>query len=656
MQKFDLMKKFFFILFLFTLSSTKASVSSMEREALVTLYNATDGANWDFNDNWLVGDPCENNWYGIGCNEFRNSGNDIVTSLYLQSNNLSGSIPSQLTNLTNLDFIYLSSNTLTGIIPSELSGLKNLEEIDLSFNQLTGNIPHSIGNLTHLTGLYLNSNNLSGQIPEELGELTNLTTLNLSRNKLNGELPQEIRNLINLEQLELMSNKLTGIFPVNQILNLINLKSLDLSNNYFSARSLPIELAVLNNLETLSLSGNNLTGTLLGISAFNHLDTLNLCGNQFTGQIPIEIGNLTNLTTLELCFNKLSGTIPDEIGNLTNLRSLFLHQNNLTGTIPDEMGNMVNISALILQGNQLSGEIPLTFINLINLNIIFSINWNNLYTNNAELALFINSIGNSEYWKFTQSLAPENVQIIASSSTSISLNWDTSNSLIEGGYQMYMATNIAGPFSLIHETHSKSVTAHTQAGLLTGQDYYFKIKTFTHPHRLNKNRVISKESNTVLGTTDTTIGTVDLFTGIFTNNIDTLNNKTPIGNEDKSKLGNDFTYSILAGNTGVDQAINADFRHIIPLGLENSTWTCATNSGMATCPNAFGTGNIDEILDLPINSILEYQVTVFRDQTHKGSIYLSTTVTPPDNMNDSDFTDNSQVANIIENVFTNEFE
>jgi Leucine-rich repeat (LRR) protein len=655
MKRFDLIKKCIFLLSLLSVSYTHALVSSMEREALVTLYNTTDGINWDSNENWLIGDPCENSWYGIGCNGFRNGSIDTVTSLNLSNNKLNGPIPQELSNLTNLGCILMSNNKLNGEIPFELGNLEHLGCIYLDFNQLTGSIPSSIGNLTQLIDLSLYFNNLHGQIPEELGELINLKRLILSFNNFTNEIPEEIGYLTSLEQLELEQNNLSGTFPLSQILNLVNLKRLDLSNNKFTARSLPIELAALNNLVTLSLSGNNFNGTLTGISAFNQLSTLRLCGNQFTGVIPVEIGNLTNLTSLELCGNKLSGQIPKEIGDLTTLYDLLLSQNNLTGIIPDEMGNMTNLSTLLLEGNQLSGEIPITLMNLKNLNTISSINWNNLYTNNPELITFLDMTFQFFPWINKQSLSPENVQIIASSANSVSLNWNASNSLREGGYQIYMASNIAGPFTLIHETQSKSVTAYSQVGLQTGQDYYFKIKTFTSPHSFNKNRVISDDSDTVIGITDITTGTVDLFTQIMTDNID-IRNKITEGKKNKSKLGIDFTYSILVGNTGMDQSVNTNFKHQISLGLENATWNCTTNFGNATCPNETGTGNIDEMLNLTTNSILEYQVTVFRDHSHEGSIYISTTATPPEDMSDSNFTNNSQVENIIETVFANAFE
>ncbi len=40
-----------------------------ERQALVDLFKATKGLQWHRRDNWLQGDPCLNNWYGIKCGE-----------------------------------------------------------------------------------------------------------------------------------------------------------------------------------------------------------------------------------------------------------------------------------------------------------------------------------------------------------------------------------------------------------------------------------------------------------------------------------------------------------------------------------------------------------------------------------------------------------
>ena len=47
---------------------------------------------------------------------------------------------------------------MTGDIPTELGNLSNLETLVLNENQLTGEIPTELGSLSNLQGLYLNEN------------------------------------------------------------------------------------------------------------------------------------------------------------------------------------------------------------------------------------------------------------------------------------------------------------------------------------------------------------------------------------------------------------------------------------------------------------------------------------------------------------------
>lgn len=156
-----------------------------ECEALVDLYNSTNGDDWSMNTNWLVTNT-PSNWYGITLEEGH------VGYILLINNNLSGSIPPELGKL----------------------GIK-LQTLDLSFNQLSGSIPPELGNLVNLRFLYLSVNELSGTIPTELGNLENLHFLYLLGNDLSGTIPIELGNLENLKELNLSFNKLTGLIPMN---------------------------------------------------------------------------------------------------------------------------------------------------------------------------------------------------------------------------------------------------------------------------------------------------------------------------------------------------------------------------------------------------------------------------------------------------------
>ena len=130
-----------------------------DREALVALYNATDGGNWRYSANWLSDAPL-GEWKYVTTND-----DGRVTALHLVYNGLSGEIPAELGSLSYLEELYLSENELSGEIPAELGSLSNLIYLHLYDNELSGEIPAELGSLSYLRDLYLHSNELSGCVP-----------------------------------------------------------------------------------------------------------------------------------------------------------------------------------------------------------------------------------------------------------------------------------------------------------------------------------------------------------------------------------------------------------------------------------------------------------------------------------------------------------
>ena len=116
-----------------------------DRAALVALYNATGGADWTNNTNWLT-DKALSEWYGVETDE-----DGRVRELNLNANKLSREIPVALGRLTNLKLLHLNSNELSGKIPAELGDLTNLQLLLLNDNELmTGTIPTALANLAQL--------------------------------------------------------------------------------------------------------------------------------------------------------------------------------------------------------------------------------------------------------------------------------------------------------------------------------------------------------------------------------------------------------------------------------------------------------------------------------------------------------------------------
>ena len=92
--------------------------------------------------------------------------------------------------------------------------IEETTELDLSLNDLTGEIPSELGNLTNLSVLRLFYNNLTGEIPSEIGNLYKLTFITLKYNQLSGEIPQQVCNLVENNNLYL-----PGITDGNSLTN-----------------------------------------------------------------------------------------------------------------------------------------------------------------------------------------------------------------------------------------------------------------------------------------------------------------------------------------------------------------------------------------------------------------------------------------------------
>ncbi len=257
--------------------SFTGGVFTQDYNALVDLYNSTTGASWTINTNWLSGDV--NTWHGVTVV------GDRVTELQLNANNLDGTIPTSIGDLTQLTDFEATDNLLSGSIPTTISTLTSLQNLFIQNNLLTGSIPTQVGDLTSLVEFKAYNNQLSGSIPSEIGNLLNLVDVELRQNQLTGSIPPELGDCVSLQELELQRNMLTG--------------------------TIPPDLGDLTNLTELHMEENQLFGT-----------------------IPTEIGNLSNLVRFRIYDNLLIGAVPTSFQNLVNLTVLEINDNQLTD-LPD---------------------------------------------------------------------------------------------------------------------------------------------------------------------------------------------------------------------------------------------------------------------------------------------------------------------------------
>ena len=286
--------------------------------ALVSIYKSTDGPNWI--NTWDTLRPIDE-WFGInvdteGCViqidlDGNPDFNNRTSTSQSVGNNLVGTIPDEIGELTNCLTINIAGNNLSGGIPNSISKLDNLVSLSLINNGLGGEIPSDLFLLKNLTFLQLIAENLTGSITNAIFDLEKIESLNLGENNLSGSIPEEIGQLLTLKNLILIKNNLSGEIP-KSIGNLKNIES-----------------------------------------------SLWLSDNQLSGEIPHEIGNLIKIEqSIWLQNNNLTGNIPSAIGNLKLLRNFYCDNNKLTGNLPEALISLDSLRCWSLSNNSFSGCIP----------------------------------------------------------------------------------------------------------------------------------------------------------------------------------------------------------------------------------------------------------------------------------------------------------
>ncbi|CAB9528390.1 receptor-like protein kinase [Seminavis robusta] len=132
-----------------------------------------------------------------------------LTSLRVVDWNLHSTIPNQVGKLEKL-----VSNQISGTVPPALLELTNLVHLDLGYNQLEGTLsPDFFSQLTKLEVLVINGNHFSGSIPTEVGRLSSLWKLELQNTSVSGTLPTELLLLKGLASLVVTNTSLSGSIP-----------------------------------------------------------------------------------------------------------------------------------------------------------------------------------------------------------------------------------------------------------------------------------------------------------------------------------------------------------------------------------------------------------------------------------------------------------
>jgi hypothetical protein len=216
----------------------------LQRYALATFYFSTDGGAWKDKQKWLNdSNECTDWWQSesdgdedvkLDCDA-----NDAIQLLYVQDNNLKGTLPDEIAFLSNSIF-----------------------DLRLGDNEIKGKLPSALGVMTRLKALSLQKNNVTGPIPTEFGLMSSLEELKLEENLLTGSIPTEIALRTSLDDLRLNKNKLVGTISPTMIGSLRRLDTFLMQENNFSS-TIPTEIGLLSLLKELKLHKNKLVGKSL---------------------------------------------------------------------------------------------------------------------------------------------------------------------------------------------------------------------------------------------------------------------------------------------------------------------------------------------------------------------------------------------------------
>ncbi|KAK4567565.1 hypothetical protein RGQ29_003365 [Quercus rubra] len=324
-----------FVLNCFTHFGTDAqSLLQNEVKALEAINSKLKNLNWKINEDFcsikgnvervITKDMLSN----VTCNCSLSRGTVCsITHIQLKRLNLSGVLPADFGNLSNLQELDLSLNYINGSIPSIFSQLP-LVILSLSGNRLSGEIPNGIGEIGSLEELVLEANQLDGHLPKNLGNLSNLKRLVLNANNFTGTIPETFGKLTNLTEL-IDGTAISGRIP-GFIGNWSKLGRLHMQGTFMEG-PIPDTISLLSNLTELMIS--DLKGLSIGfpnLKDLKKLEYLVLRNCLITGFIPSYIGELESLKRLDLSFNNLSGPIPWN----QKLNDMYLTNNSLSGEVP----------------------------------------------------------------------------------------------------------------------------------------------------------------------------------------------------------------------------------------------------------------------------------------------------------------------------------
>ncbi len=161
-----------------------------DREALIAIYNALGGDQWNDNRGWCTDVPL-NEWTGVSTRNI--DGEQRVQYLHIRCQNAVGMIPKAIGDLEYVSELWIIQEPgVTGTIPGTIGNLTRATDIRIAMTSVYGGIPSAFKHMNSLRKLSLYDNELTGSLPLWLADMDQLESFGFEGNRLDGEVDESL--------------------------------------------------------------------------------------------------------------------------------------------------------------------------------------------------------------------------------------------------------------------------------------------------------------------------------------------------------------------------------------------------------------------------------------------------------------------------------
>ncbi len=178
--------------------------------------------------------------------------------------------------------------------------------------------------------------------------------------------------------------------------------------------------------------------------------------------------------------------------------ALNLQANGLRGSIPASIADLPSLQSLDLSHNALTGDIPQAITTLSALTSL-DVGYNALTASGGAAALVVTL---QPDWASTQTVPPSGLSVSGVGPYGFTLSFTPIGYTGDGGYyEAGCALNPNGPFAPNNRSASKSASSIMVDGLMPNTTYYCAVRTFTPPHGIQVNALLSPFTAPVMALT-----------------------------------------------------------------------------------------------------------------------------------------------------------